>query len=102
MRPVRRAPMRRPRNKVQEYSKRVLAAMVVLWFLGALFGGVIVVVQVANGSYNTDLSALLSYIGLPMSGGVVSYLIKSALENREKIKHTQELQQSGYLNNFIQ
>ena len=98
MRAVRRAPMKpkQTRSRTQEYSKRVLGAMILLWFAGALFGAAVVVVQVLGDAYTTDLSSLLSYIGLPMGGGIVSYLIKSALENREKIKHTQELRKSGY------
>ena len=33
-----------------------------------------------------SLDGLLTYIGAPMGCGVVGYLIKSAMENREKIK----------------
>lgn len=45
------------KKKDVEYSKRQLSAIVKLWFAGA-----------------------------PMGCGVVGYLIKSAMENREKIK----------------
>lgn len=91
--PVRKASMRRPRrNKLREYSKRVLGAMIVLWFVGALFGAAVVVRQVTNNAYMTDLSSLLMYIGGPMTGGIVSYLVKSALENREKIKQSADTQ----------
>ena len=33
-----------------------------------------------------NLSDLLLYIGAPMTGGIVTYLLKSAYENKEKIK----------------
>lgn len=32
------------------------------------------------------LSDYLMYIGAPMTGGIVSYMLKSAFENREKIR----------------
>ena len=35
-----------------------------------------------------NLSDLLVYIGAPMTGGIVTYLLKSAYENKEKIKQT--------------
>jgi len=88
------------RRRAQEYSKRVLGAMIVLWFAGAVFGAVVVVIQVVRGAYMTDLSSLLSYIGLPMGGGIISYLIKSALENREKIKNSADYT-NYYQNNYI-
>lgn len=79
--------MKLPFARSAEYSKRILSAMIALWFAGALFGGVIVTVQAVRDSYYIPLDALLSYIGYPMGGGIIGYLIKSALENREKIKN---------------
>lgn len=70
----------RTKSKPKEFSKKVLAAMTVLWFLAAAFGGVIVWV---NGY---GLEALLSYVGAPMTGGIIGYMVKSAMENKEKIK----------------
>ena len=32
------------------------------------------------------LADYLMYIGAPMTGGIVSYMLKSAFENREKIR----------------
>ncbi len=73
-------------KKFVQFSKRCLGAMIVLWFVGALFGFVVVTVQVARGDMTVSLSDLLMYIGAPMTGGIVSYMLKSAAENREKIK----------------
>lgn len=79
---------------MKNYSKSVIRAMIVLWFLGAAFGAGVVVVQLVqsflSGSpYTTtviNLPELLSYIGMPVSGAIVGYLAKSAFENREKIR----------------
>lgn len=67
--------------KVKEFSKKVIVAMTVLWFAVALLGGYIVW---ANGY---GLESLLDYVGQPMAGGILGYMAKSALENREKIKN---------------
>ncbi len=80
--------MERDELKVKrvEYSKRVLFAVVLLWFVGALFGMAVVVWQMAVSDCPTALADLLVYIGGPMTGGTVGYLVKSAMENREKIR----------------
>lgn len=79
------------RKKLQEYSKRVLAMMVALWFITAVFGAAVIVYQVLNTSYEygsyVSLDGLFNFVGLPVGGGIVSYLIKSAVENKQKIKN---------------
>jgi len=83
-------------NKQQQYSKRVLSRMIQLWFAGAVFGMLVVTVQLCAVLYTApdilsisiSLDGLLNYIGIPMTGGIVGYLIKSAVENREKIHNT--------------
>lgn len=74
------------RVKKREFSKRCLVAMIFLWFLGALVGIGVVAVQVLRGDMTVSIGDVLMYIGAPMTGGIVSYMIKSAAENREKIK----------------
>ena len=79
--------MRRSRS---EYSKRMLSAMIALWFVGAVFGMAVCVVQLIISPMAVSVDSLLTYIGAPITGGIVSYLIKSALENREKIKRNEK------------
>lgn len=64
----------------------MLAAIIVLWFIGAIYGMVFGIVQMVICPEVASISDLLVYIGAPMSCGVVSYLIKSALENKTKIQ----------------
>lgn len=86
------------RTTAQEYSKRILNRMIVLWFIGAAFGAAVVVAEIVatfagGGGYSSvvvHLPDLLMYIGAPITGGIVSYLIKSAMENREKIRNTHD------------
>ena len=74
------------KRSLTEFSKRVIAALIVVWFVGALVGVAVVAVQTARGDMTVNLSDLLVFIGAPMTGGVVAYLLKSAYENKEKIK----------------
>lgn len=74
-------------QKLTEFSKRTIVALTVMWFIGALLGAVVVIVQTARGDCNVALSDLLLYIGAPMTSGIVTYLLKSAYENKEKIKN---------------
>ena len=76
----------KPREKEKEYSKRKLSAIIALWFIGAVFGMLFCTVQLVVSPESASLDGLLTYIGAPMSCGIVTYLIKSAMENKEKIK----------------
>ena len=73
-------------KNVKEYSKKIIRLMVILWFVGALFGMAVVIVQLCTDSYNVSIDAVMNYIGMPVGGGIVSYMLKSAWENKEKIK----------------
>ena len=75
-------------SKLKEYSKRCIAAMIVLWFAVALFGIGVNIYQLKNTMTPevVTVDPLYTYVGLPMTGGIIGYLIKSAMENKEKIK----------------
>ena len=76
---------RKPKRekKFVQFSKRCLAAMIVLWFIGALFGFAVCVVQLARGE-TVSIGEVLAYIGAPMTGGITGYMIKSAWEKQGK------------------
>ena len=80
----------RGKKKFVQFSKRCLAAMIATWFLGAVFGFAVVALQVLRGDMNVALSDLLLYIGAPMTGGIVSYMIKSAWEKHAKGENNAE------------
>ena len=67
-------------SQIREFSKRVIFAMTLLWFLGAIFGAICV------WRTQMDLPSLLDYIGNPMTVGILGYLLKSAFENKTKIE----------------
>lgn len=82
-------------KKKREYSKAALTAMIVLWFVGAVFGMAVVVWQLITAAYTVNIGDVLMYIGAPMTGGIVGYLVKSAVENREKIKNDAPAKDGG-------
>lgn len=79
---------KKKKSKIKEYSKRCIAAMIILWFLVALYGIGVSYYQLAHtlSPEMVMLDSLYAYVGIPMSGGIIGYLIKSAVENKEKIK----------------
>ena len=89
-------PKAKKKKKLAEFSKRTIVALTVMWFVGALIGITVVAIQTIRGDYNVALSDLLLYIGAPMTGGIVTYLLKSAYENKEKIRRGGEPQEDTY------
>lgn len=73
-------------RKLKQYSKRVVTAMIVAWFVGIAFGMGVIIWQMIRAPDAVSLDSLLTYIGAPMGCGIAGYLAKSAFENREKIK----------------
>ena len=86
-------PKAKKKKKLAEFSKRTIVALIVMWFVGALIGIAVVAIQTVRGDYNVSLSDLLLYIGAPVTGGIVAYLLKSAYENKEKIRRGREPQE---------
>lgn len=80
--------MRKP--TIKQYSKRVVSAMVLAWFVGIAFGMGVTVWQMIRAPDRApdavSLDSLLTYIGAPMGCGIAGYLTKAAFENREKIR----------------
>lgn len=74
------------KSKLQEYSKRCIAAMIILWFIVAIYGMVVEIILLFKNPELVSLEGLFGYVGIPMTGGIVGYLIKSAVENKTKIK----------------
>lgn len=73
-------------RKLKQYSKRVVTAMIIAWFVGIAFGMGVVVWQMIRAPDAVSLDSLLTYIGAPMGCGIAGYLAKSTFENREKIR----------------
>lgn len=77
---IKEAQQKPKRMGLKEFSKKVIVAITVLWFIGAIYAAIII------WRNNYGLEALLSYIGAPVAGGVISYMLKTAFENKEKEK----------------
>lgn len=73
-------------SRVREFSKRILASMAVMWFAGALYGMITETIILFVTPEMFSLAELLVYVGTPVTCGLMTYLVKSAIENKEKIK----------------
>ena len=78
-------------------SDKIIWRMIQVWFCGVIFGGVMVlaeyiaslIVALSGNSYVTvtvHLPEYLGFIGIPVSSGVITGLVKNGLENKEKIR----------------
>lgn len=72
-------------QSAQQYSKKVIKAMIVLWFIVAVFGIAVIIWQCWRTPDAINLEPLFNFVGIPMTGGIVGYLVKSAIENKQKI-----------------
>ena len=63
--------------------------MIMLCFIGAIFGFAVCIVQLCKGDI-VSLGDVLAYIGAPMTGGIVAYMIKSAFEDKRKKENSYE------------
>ena len=73
----------------KRFSKRCISAMIVLWFIAAFVCVAVVTVQTVRGDVSVNTSDLVTIVGIPMTGGVLGYMIKSAVEDNRK-KDTNE------------
>ena len=78
---------KKPKKKsFVRFSKKCLAAMIVLWFIAAFVCVGVVVMQLLRGDMTVNTADLVTCVGMPMTGGVIGYMIKSALEDNVKKK----------------
>ena len=78
------------KNNHGRFSKRVLVAMMILWFATAGYGFVVETILLIIRPELINLGELFAFVGLPIGGGVTTYYIKSALENSKKIEKGSE------------
>ena len=82
---------KKPKKKnYVRFSKRCITAMIILWFIAVLTCIVVVAVQTVRGDMSVNTSDLVTIVGIPMTGGVLGYMIKSALEDNRKKENTYE------------
>ncbi|MBQ8836651.1 MAG: hypothetical protein IJ002_03985 [Clostridia bacterium] len=72
------------------FSKKCLCAMIVLWFIAAFACVAVVIVQLIRGDMAVNTGDLVTCVGIPMTGGVIGYMIKSAVEDNTKKGTTYE------------
>jgi hypothetical protein len=78
------------------FSKKCITAMIILWFLAALVCIAVVAVQLIRGDMTVNTSDLVSAVSIPMTGGVLGYMIKSAIEDNRKKKENEHEQRTDF------
>lgn len=85
-----REALRKP-IRLPTVSKRIVVALVMMWFIGAIYGMIYCLVELILSAildgYTVHFGELLTYIGTPVSGFLIGYLAKSAFETKESMKH---------------
>lgn len=93
-------------------SEKIIWHMIQVWFGGVIFGGVMIlaeyitllIVSLTGNSYITitiHLPEYLAYVGIPVSGGIVTGLVKNALENREKIRQNPDYLKQNHEEDYV-
>ena len=93
-------------------SEKIIWRMIQVWFGGVVYGGVLVlaeyivslIVALTGNSYITvtvHLPEYLIYIGVPVSSGIVTGLVKNALENKEKIRQNPDYLKQDHGGDYV-
>lgn len=85
---IERKPKKAKKKSFIRFSKKCITAMIVLWFVAAVTCVCVVVTQLVRGDMTVNTSDLVTCVGMPLTGGVLGYMIKSAVEDNSKKKET--------------
>lgn len=80
---------KKKKDKTLEFSKLILALVIISYFIGLGFGMLIIWRILGTGDVTyiaTSLCGLFSYIGAPVAVAIGFYSYKAKAENIEKIK----------------
>ena len=81
---------KKPRKKnFVRFSKKCITAMIVLWFIAVFVCVAVVAVQTLRGDMTVNTGDLVTVVGIPMTGGVLGYMIKSAVEDNRKMQNAE-------------
>ena len=70
----------------KQYSKRLLAFLLVMWGLGAVIGGVYEFIRLIISPETASMDSYYIYLAAPLTCGIPSYVIPNIFLNKEKVK----------------
>jgi hypothetical protein len=70
----------------RQYSKRLIAALLVAWGIGAIVGGVYEFIRLIIAPETASMDAFYIYLAAPLTCGIPSYIIPNIFLNKEKVK----------------
>ena len=70
----------------RQYSKRLITFLLVVWVVGGVIGVAYEFLRMATFPETATMGDLYIYLAVPFTCGIPSYLISSAILNKEKVK----------------
>lgn len=70
----------------RQYSKRILAVLLVLWGVGAVIGAVYEFIRLHVSPETASMDSFYIYLAAPLTCGIPSYIIPNIYLNIQKIK----------------
>lgn len=70
----------------RQYSKRLLAFLLIGWAIGAVVGGAYEFIRLVAAPETASMDAYYVYLAAPITCGIPSYIIPNIYLNREKVK----------------
>lgn len=70
----------------RQYSKRLIAFLLVTWACGAVVGGVYEFIRLIAVPDVASMDAFYIYLAVPLTCGIPSYVIPNIFLNKEKVK----------------
>ena len=70
----------------RQYSKRLIAFLLVTWAFGAVIGGIYEFIRLIAAPDSASMDAYYIYLAVPLTCGIPSYVIPNIFLNKEKVR----------------
>lgn len=70
----------------RQYSKRLIAFLLITWAFGAVVGGIYEFIRLIAVPDAASMDAFYIYLAIPLTCGIPSYVIPNIFLNKEKVK----------------
>lgn len=78
---------KKKRNHLKEFSKIIITIIIFIWLVVMVYGLVLNSYFAITSPEQVEMAPYYEFIGIPITGGILGYLIKAATENKQKIKN---------------
>lgn len=78
---------KKKRNHLKEFSKVIITIIIFIWIIVMIYGLALNSYFAITSPEQVEMAPYYEFIGIPITGGILGYLIKAATENKQKIKN---------------